>query len=179
VSVGSLVAPSVVITTLDDTDTIKLDFDVPETALSQVQEGLPITAHSAAWPESTFTGTVASVDTRVDPVSRTLTVRALVPNPKQLLRPGMFLTVDVVREEVTALMIPEQAIVPEQSRQFVLVVGDDGVVQRREVQVGRRRPGQVEITSGLFEGERVVAEGTQKARPGEKVQVVGQIEVTP
>jgi membrane fusion protein (multidrug efflux system) len=179
VSMGSLVAPSVVITTLDDTDTIKLDFDVPETALSRVQEGLPVTAHSAAWPDSDFAGTVASVDTRVDPVSRTVTVRALVPNRHDLLRPGMFLTVDLVREEVTALMIPEQAIVPEQSRQFVLVVGDDGIVERREVELGRRRPGQVEVTRGLAEGERVVAEGTQKARPGGAVQIVGQIEVTP
>ena len=81
--------------------------------------------------------------------------------------------------QVTALMIPEQAIVPEQSRQFVLVVDGDGVVERREVEVGRRRPGQVEITRGLSEGERVVAEGTQKARPGEAVKIVGQIEVAP
>jgi membrane fusion protein (multidrug efflux system) len=179
VSIGSLVGPSVVITTLDDTDTIKLDFDVPETALSRVQAGLPVTAHSAAWPDSTFAGTIASVDTRVDPVSRTVTVRALVPNRDQLLRPGMFLTVDVVREEVTALVIPEQAIVPEQSRQFVFVVGDDNVVEQREVQVGRRRPGQVEITNGLSEGEVVVAEGTQKARPGGAVRVVERMEVAP
>jgi membrane fusion protein (multidrug efflux system) len=179
VSVGSLVAPSVIITTLDDTDPIKLDFEVPETALSRVEEGLPVNAHSAAWPESTFTGAVASIDTRVDPISRTVTVRALIPNRRQLLRPGMFLTVDVVRDEVTALVIPEQSIIPEQSRQFVMVVDDGGVVHRREVELGRRRPGQVEITRGLSEGERVVAEGTQKARPGDTVRIVGQIEVTP
>ncbi|MDH3199019.1 MAG: efflux RND transporter periplasmic adaptor subunit, partial [Candidatus Krumholzibacteria bacterium] len=93
VSVGSLVGPSTVITTLDDTDTIKLDFDVPETALSHVAVGLPVVSRSAAWPETPFTGTVASIDTRVDPVTRTITVRALVPNPQRLLRPGMFLTV--------------------------------------------------------------------------------------
>jgi membrane fusion protein (multidrug efflux system) len=179
VSVGSLVAPSVVITTLDDTDPIKLDFDVPETAISLVRDGLPVAAHSAAWPESTFTGTVASIDTRVDPLSRTVTVRALIPNPLQLLRPGMFLTVDVVRDDVTALMIPEQAIIPEQSRQFVMVVDDNGVVERREVEVGRRRPGHVEITSGLSEGEKVVSEGTQKVRPGDTARIVGHIEVTP
>jgi membrane fusion protein (multidrug efflux system) len=179
VSVGSLVAPSVIITTLDDTDPIKLDFDVPETAISLVREGLPVAAHSAAWPESTFTGTVASIDTRVDPLSRTVTVRALIPNRLQLLRPGMFLTVDVTRDEVTALLIPEQAIIPEQSRQFVMVVDDNGMVERREVEVGRRRPGQVEITSGLSEGEKVVAEGTQKVRPGDAVRIVGHIEVTP
>ena len=179
ISLGSLVGPSTVITTLDDTDTIKLDFDVPETALARVGTGLPVIARSAAWPESTFAGRVQSVDTRIDPVSRTVTVRARVPNPHDLLRPGMFLTVNLLRENIAALMIPEQAIVPEQSRQFVLVVGDGGIVEKREVQIGRRRPGQVEILAGLVEGELVVAEGTQKARPGSPVTVTGRMEVTP
>jgi membrane fusion protein (multidrug efflux system) len=177
VSLGSLVGPSTVITTLDDTDTIKLDFDVPETALSRLASGLPVVARSAAWPESTFVGKVLSVDTRVDPVSRTVTVRALVPNPHGLLRPGMFLTVNLLRENITALMIPEQAIVPEQSRQFVLVVGGEGIVTKREVQVGRRRPGQVEILQGLSQGDVVVAEGTQKARHGSPVTIAGRMEV--
>lgn len=179
VSLGSLVGPSTVITTLDDTDTIKLDFDVPETALARVGSGLPVVARSAAWPESTFVGKVQSVDTRIDPVSRTVTVRALVPNPHDLLRPGMFLTVNLLRENIVALMIPEQAIVPEQSRQYVLVVNGDGIIDKREVQLGRRRPGQVEVLKGLAEGDLVVAEGTQKATPGAPVTVIGRMEVTP
>jgi membrane fusion protein (multidrug efflux system) len=179
VSLGSLVAPSVVITTLDDTDIIKLDFDVPETALAHLDTGLPVVARSAAWPDVTFEGEVASIDTRVDQVSRTVTVRALLPNPQHLLRPGMFLTVELLRRDVTALMIPEQAIVPEQSRQFVFVVSDDGAVSLREVRVGRRRPGQVELVDGVEEGELVVAEGTQKVRSGSRVKVMREIEVTP
>ena len=178
ISLGALVGPSTVITTLDDTDPIKLDFDVPETALSRVAVGLPVVAHSAAWPDSSFRGKVSSVDTRVDRISRTVTVRALVPNPRGLLLPGMFLTVDLLREDVTALMIPEQAVVPEQSRQFVLVVGAGNLIEKREVALGRRRPGQVEILRGLDEGELVVAEGTQKARPGQPVTVAGRLEVT-
>ena len=179
ISLGTLVGPGNVITTLDDTDPVKLDFDVPETALSRLAVGLPVVARSAAWPDSVFRGTVATVDTRVDPVSRSVTVRALVPNPQGLLRPGMFLTVDLLRHDVVALMIPEQAMVPEQSRQFVLVVGDDGLVAKRQVELGRRRPGQVEIVRGLEAGELVVVEGTQKARPGEPVNVVQRLEVTP
>lgn len=178
VSLGSLVTPETVITTLDDTDPIKLDFDVPETAFAQLAEGLPVTARSAAWPDLVFRGEVASIDTRIDPVSRTVTVRALVPNEEGRLRPGMFLTVTVLREEVSALLIPEQAIVPEQSRQFVLVVGEDALVERRQVRTGRRRPGQVEVVSGLTEGEIVIAEGTQKARPGSRVEEVGRISLT-
>jgi len=179
VSLGSLVNPSTVITTLDDTDPIKLDFDVPETALGLLAEGLPVEAVSAAWPDTVFEGTVASIDTRVDPVSRTVTVRALVPNRGRLLRPGMFLTVRLLRRDVTALMIPEQALIPEQSRQFVLVVGEDGIVEKREVRAGRRRPGAVEILSGLDGGEVVVVEGTQKARAGDAVEIQDRIEVDP
>jgi membrane fusion protein (multidrug efflux system) len=177
VSLGSLVGPATVITTLDDTRTIKLDFDVPETALSHLATGLKVVAHSAAWPDVSFEGTVESIDTRVDPISRTLTVRALVPNAEYLLRPGMFLRVELLRHDVTALMVPEQAIVPEQSRQFVFVVGEGGMVAKRQVRIGRRRPGQVEVVDGVAAGEDVVVEGTQKAQDGARVQIIRRMEV--
>jgi membrane fusion protein (multidrug efflux system) len=172
VSIGSLVGPATVITTLDDTSSIKLDFDVPEVLLARLQLGLTVSAHSAAWPDLKFTGEVIAIDTRVDPVSRTVTLRALLPNPDAKLRPGMFLTVTVLKEDVKALMIPEQAIVPERSNQYVFVVGADRVVERRLVQSGRRRPGEVEILEGLEPGERVVTEGTQKVRPGQQVEIL-------
>lgn len=172
VSLGSIVSPSTVITTLDDTTNIKLDFDVPEVFLSRLQTGLTVAARSAAWPDMAFTGQVTSVDTRVDPVSRTVTVRALLPNADGKLRPGMFLTVTLLKDDVQALMIPEQAIVPERSKQFVFVVGEGNVVERREVRTGRRRPGEVEISDGLLDGELVITEGGQKVRPGSVVTLV-------
>jgi len=172
VSVGSVVGPGTVITTLDDTSSIKLDFDVPEVFLARLQRGLTVSAHSAAWPDLVFSGEVIAIDTRVDPVSRTVTVRALLPNPEARLRPGMFLTVTVLKEDVEALMIPEQAIVPERSNQFVFVVGADNVVERRLVKSGRRRPGEIEILEGLAAGERVITEGTQKVRPGQQVEIL-------
>jgi membrane fusion protein (multidrug efflux system) len=172
ISAGSLVTPATVITTLDDTTSIKLDFDIPEVYLSQIQEGLPVTARSVAWQDVEFTGTVASIDSRVDPVSRTITVRSIIPNPEGRLRAGMFLTVTLLKQDMVALMIPEQALMPERSTQAVLVVGEGDVVERRIVETGRRRPGEVEILEGLNEGERVIIEGTQKARPGQKVSII-------
>ncbi len=172
VSLGSYVTPDDVITTLDDTDPIKLDFAVPEAVLAQLAPGLPIAAKSAAWPGVDFTGRVESIDTRVDPVSRTLTVRALLPNTETRLRPGMFLTVTLLRENVRALVVPETAIVPERSRVFVFVVGADDTIERREVRIGRRSPGLVEVMGGLSAGEVVVVEGTQKAIPGRAVRVI-------
>lgn len=177
VSPGSLVGPDTVITTLDDTDTIKLDFAVPEAALARLEAGLAVQARSVAWPEEVFTGLVRSIDTRIDPVSRTVTVRAAIPNPDGKLRPGMFLTVTLLKSEVRALLIPEQAIVPEQSRQFVFVVDASDTVEKREIRTGRRRPGEIEVLDGLSAGERVIAEGTQKARPGSRVRVLDSVAI--
>jgi membrane fusion protein (multidrug efflux system) len=179
VSLGSYVTPDSVITTLDDTDTIKLDFAVPETVLAQLERGLPMIASSAAWPEVRFEGRVSAIDTRVDPISRTLTVRALLPNGTGRLRPGMFLTVTLMRADVSALVVSESAIVPDRSRQFVLVVGEDDVIERREVRLGRRRPGFVAIVEGLKAGELVVVEGAQKALPGRPVRILSGVPAEP
>jgi membrane fusion protein (multidrug efflux system) len=175
VSLGSIVSPSTVITTLDDTSKIKLDFDVPEVFLARLEKGLKVTARSAAWPDLEFSGQVTSIDTRVDPISRTITVRALLPNDDARLRSGMFLTVSLLKVDVEALMIPEQAIVPERSKQFVYIVGEQDIVQRVEVRTGRRRPGQVEIVEGLSPGALVIVEGTQKARPGLPVRIAERL----
>jgi membrane fusion protein (multidrug efflux system) len=173
VSIGAIVNTDTVITTLDDTSRIKLDFEVPEVFIARLQPGLAISAHSAAWPDQKFHGEVTSVDTRVDPVTRTISVRALIPNDEGHLRPGMFLTVSVMREDVSALMVPEESIVPERSKQFVFVVDQNSVVSLREVETGRRRPGEVEILAGLQDGEIVITQGTQKVRAGQVVEILG------
>ena len=168
VSVGALVSPGTVITTLDDTRTMKLDFDVPETFLAILKPGLVVAASSIAYPGVSFGGTVESVDSRVDPVARSIKVRARVPNPQGQLRPGMFLTVEVSRDPLPGLVVPEAAVVPERGHVYAFVVAH-GKVLRREVAIGRRSPGEVEITSGLAAGERVVVEGTQMIRDGSAV----------
>jgi membrane fusion protein (multidrug efflux system) len=171
VSVGSLVSPGTTITTLDDITVIKVDFSVPENVLAGLREGLKVTAIAAAFPTREFSGTVTGVDSRVDQVSRSVTVRANIPNPDLALKPGMFLNVTLARDEHDALLVPEAALVPEQSRQFLFVV-EDGRAIRREVRIGRRQPGRVEVVAGLKAGEEVIVEGTQKVREGGAVRVV-------
>jgi membrane fusion protein (multidrug efflux system) len=165
VSVGSLVAPGTVITTLDDASLIKLDFTVPETYLYVLQKQLPVQAATAGLPGREFSGKVTQIDSRVDPVSRSIAVRAELPNPKGELRPGMFMTVKLQGEVTPALLVPEGAIVPEQGRTFVFAV-ENGEATRREVKLGKRRPGVVEVIEGLKEHQRVVVEGTQNLRDG-------------
>lgn len=169
VSIGGLVSPGDVITTLDDTSIIKLDFTVPETYFFLLRKDLPVTATSAGLPNRTFEGKVTNLDSRIDPVTRSVTVRAEIPNRDGVLRPGMFMTVSLRGDVVPTLMIPEAAIIPEQGRTFVFVV-ENNVAARREVRIGRRRPGEVEIVAGLKEGERVVVDGTQNVRDGSVVR---------
>lgn len=178
VSVGTLVSPGDMITTLDDTNVMKLDFDVPEIHLAVLEQGLAVSALSAAWPDRRFEGRVRTVDSRVDPVSRSVTVRAELDNADGLLKPGMFMTVRLQREAAPALVVPEAAIVPERGKVYVFVV-DDGRVIRREVATGRREPGRVELLAGAVAGERVIVEGTQKVRDGSIVTEAGSGPVRP
>lgn len=169
VSVGSLVNPGTVITTLDDTSIINLEFTIPETFLHVLERGLPVTASTVGLPGREFTGEISNLDSRVDPVTRSILVRAEIPNKEGLLRPGMFMTVSLQGRVEPSLVVPESAIVPEQGRTFVFVVRD-GLVERREVRLGKRRPGEVELVEGLQEHERVVVEGTQNVRHGSRVR---------
>ena len=165
VSVGTLISPGTVITTLDDISVIKVDFAVPENDLASLRDGLAVVAQTAAFPERRFAGRVLSVDSRVDPTTRSVAVRAELPNSGGLLKPGMFLTVELLRDQRSAVVIPEEALVPEQNKQFVFVVSG-GKSLKREVRIGARRPGSVEIVTGLAAGERVIVEGTVKVRDG-------------
>jgi membrane fusion protein (multidrug efflux system) len=169
VSVGSFVSPGTVITTLDDTSVIKLDFTVPETYLFVLRRGLPVTAAATGLPDRSFTGVVTNMDSRVDPVTRSVTVRAELPNADGVLRQGMFMTVALQGEVEPTLLVPEEALVPERGHSYVFVVSDN-MVERREVRTGKRRPGYVEIVSGVAEHERVVVDGTQSVRDGSVVQ---------
>jgi len=171
VSVGALVEPGDVITTLDDDTVMKLDFSVPGVYLGMLQPGLPVKATTRVWQGRLFEGQVKSLGSRVDPVTRTIIVRALLPNTDHALRPGMLMQVELLTRQREAVVIPEECLVPQGDRQFVLVVAADNRVERREVSIGTRRPGVVEIVAGLAVGERVITDGTLKARAGSEVSI--------
>jgi membrane fusion protein, multidrug efflux system len=171
VSVGSLVAPGTLITTLDDASVIKLEFSLPEAQLFLVEKSAPVVATTVGLPGREFAGAVTAVDSRIDPVSRSVLVRAEIANRDAVLRPGMFMAVRLKGRVAPAVLVPEAALVPEQGRMFVFVVDGEKAV-RKEVRIGRRTPGSVEITEGLAGGESVIVEGTQNVRDGGDVAVV-------
>lgn len=175
VSPGTLVSPGTVITTLDATETMKLDFAVPAIHLGALSDGQTVQARSPALPERTFSGKVVSVDSRVNPVDRSIMVRAEVPNRDGLIKHGMLLHVSLVFASRQALIVPESALVPIRDRHHVYVVEDGQPVRAhlREVQIGVRRPGSVEIISGLEAGQRVVSRGTHTINPNSVLKIVG------
>ncbi len=172
VSPGTLLKPGDPITTLDDIDVIKLDFTVPEGFLSALRTGLAVRAASVAYPGEWFTGTVTGVDTRINPRTRAVTVRAELPNPGHRLRPGMLLSVGLETRRTLSPAVPEEALVSLGEQQFVVLVDEEDRAQRVEVAIGRRVPGLVEILSGVSAGDRVIVEGIDLARPGGLVRLV-------
>jgi membrane fusion protein, multidrug efflux system len=179
VSKGALVSPGQAITTLDALDPVKVDFTVPETFLGDLTQGLEISAHSEAYPEMKFAGKVSQVDTRVNPVTRSITVRALIPNPDKILRPGMLLTTYLQKNPRESVAVPERCLVSVQSNHYVYkIVSKEGstVAERAPVEIGARFPGILEIISGIAVGDQVVTDGLLGLKQGDAVKVIGNFE---
>jgi membrane fusion protein, multidrug efflux system len=169
VSPGTLLSPNTAITSIDDISVIKLDFTIPETFLGTMSPGARIVAKSVSFPGRDFEGTVRTVGSRVDPVTRAVTIRAHIDNKDRALRPGMLLTVEVVTAERTALVVPEGSVFQVQNRAYVYQVDGD-TVHQQQIEVGGRRFGVVEVLSGLQEGDLIVTEGIVKLREGARVR---------
>ncbi|WP_447978644.1 efflux RND transporter periplasmic adaptor subunit [Candidatus Nitrospira bockiana] len=178
VSPGDYVQPGRDIVNLEDLTTVKIDFMVPETYFSRLSVGQQVRVHVDAFAGTAFTGEVYSIDPRVDELSRTVRVRARIPNPGVKLRPGMFANVSLVLGRTEdALLIPEEAVVPQQDNASVFRV-EEGVARLTEVKLGARERGLVQVVEGLKASDTVVRAGHQKIRDGLPVQPVerGQVE---
>ncbi|WP_377810886.1 efflux RND transporter periplasmic adaptor subunit [Azospirillum sp. A29] len=171
-SVGDFVQAGKDIVNLEDIDTLKLDFRVPEMFLPAVKVGQTVKVAVDAFGGRSFDGTVYAIDPLVDVNGRALAIRARVPNPDGSLRPGLFARVSLTLTTVPdAVLIPEQAIVAFGKDQFVFKVVDGKVVQTRVV-LGERRNAEVEIAKGLAPGDMVVTAGQLKIRDGVPVTVL-------
>lgn len=168
---GQVITRNTLLTTLVDLDTVKVEMNVPERYLGQVQPGQRIRFKVDAFPSDTFEGEVFFVAPQLDAGTRTALVKARVPNPDGRLRGGMFAKLDLsVRHRERALVIPEPALLANGDQFSVFVVTPQTNVVPRPVRVGLRLSGRAEIVSGLTNGEVVVVEGHQKLFPGASVR---------
>ncbi len=171
ISPGTLVEPGDLITTLDDDTVMKLDFAVPSVFLTALEPGLGIEAKARAYGDRGFEGQIHSIDSRVDPVTRSIQVRALIPNPDRTLKPGVLMQVELLRNPREALVVPESALLHQGQDHFVIMVGSGEIAERRQVRIGARRPGEVEVVDGLAADDRVITHGNDKVRPGQQVAI--------
>lgn len=173
ISVGALVSPGTVIASLDKIDVVKIDFSVPETYLGSVKPGTAITASAETLKDRRFEGKLAHLDSRLDPVTRSVAARAEVSNADLALKPGMLVMVTLKVEPHPSLAVPERSLVPIGAKAYVFTI-TEGKAKRLEVKTGLRKPGVVEIRSGLQEGQIIIADGLVGMQDGAAVKVTGE-----
>lgn len=166
ISPGDYVQPGQDLVNLEDVMTLKIDFKIPETFLTRLSIGQRIEIITDADPTHPCTGEIYVLDPRVDSSSRAVRVRARVPNTGGKLRPGLFANVNLILSEQTdALLVPEEAVIPQRDRSFVYRV-EDATARWTEVALGMRQGGLVQVLQGLHEGDRIIRVGHHKVKDG-------------
>lgn len=171
-SPGAYVESGDALTTLDASAEMELTFAVPERFIGQLQQGQPVSGVTASWPDRIFKGVLAELDTRIDPLSRTLKVRALIDNSEGDLRPGQFMSVRLTLRQRQALVVPEQAVLLQGAERYLFVASADNTAERRSVELGSREPGKVEILSGVSADDRVVITAQDRLSSGDALQIL-------
>lgn len=172
VEIGQRVTTQTPVVPLDDRSTILVRFPVPERLAGRIARGDVLEARTAAWPGEVFSATVAEIDSRIDPTSRALAVRAAIDNAEDRLRPGMSFTVTLAFPGAARVAAPAQALQWDREGAFVWRVSDGAVSQVR-VSVAGRSDGEVLLEGSLAPGDTVVLEGVQRLRDGAAVEVAG------
>lgn len=156
--------------TIIDADPVEVEFMVPEEHLARLAVGQDVSVRVPSYPEERFTGKVTYIEPEVLQETRSVRLKATIPNPDERLRPGQFATVRaVLAVHANAVLVPEEAIVPEGAATWVYVV-QDGHALRRKVELGQRRLGQAEVTTGLTGTETVVVSGHVRLRDGSAIR---------
>lgn len=171
-SEGGYISPATIITTLQDNSRMKVDFTIPEKYAGDIKVGDRITFRIQTRREQ-FEGRIYSLDARLDQTTRTLRVRALAPNPKGLLLPGSFATIEVRLNERETLTIPAFALIPELKGHRVFLY-KGGVAESRPVEIGIRTDQRVEIVAGLEDGDTLITSAILQLRPGMPVHPADQ-----
>lgn len=170
---GQIVDPATKIATLDDLSVIEVDFSVPEILLPRLKMEQRLEITTAAWPGRVFTGKISRIDTRVDAATRSVGLRAEIPNDDRALAGGMFLQVMLVLDERQGPSIPEQILTVDGDRKLVLIA-KDGKAQEVEVKTGQQLDGQVEIVSGLEPGAQLIVTNLHRVAPDMEIKATVQ-----
>lgn len=167
--VGQQVDPSTMIATLDDLSVIEVDFSVSELVLPRLKIGQGVDVSSPSWPDRVFSGQISQIDSRIESTTRSIALRADIPNEDGALTGGMFLEVELVLAEHEQIAVPEKLLIFEGEKVFVMLARD-GVVEKTEIQTGLQSDGLVEVVAGLQDDARVISTNLHRITPGLKIQ---------
>ena len=172
ISESSLGSENTIILTLDDSKKILCDLKIPEVYVAILKKGLKLRATFSAYKDKTYDGKIESVASRVDAQTRSILARAIINNENTEIIPGSLLEIEILYNEKDALSIPDTSIMYEGRKKFIYKIIENNMIKKTEVKTGIRDKGNLEVLSGLNEGDQVIAEGLTKVRPGMKVKPI-------
>ncbi len=159
-----------IIVTLDDSSEIYVDLKVPENFATVIKKDLSVIAKFSGIKDKIYKGKIDGVASRINAETRSILTRVKIDNPDYELIPGSLLEITLSTNKRDSLSIPDTSIILEGNKAYVYKVSKDNIANRSEIQIGLRNDGKVEVTSGLNEGDIIVAEGLKKVRPNGKIK---------
>ena len=174
ISGSSLGSENTIILTLDDSRKILCDLKIPEAYAAILKKNLKLEAKFSAYKNKTYEGRIESIASRVDPQTRSILARAKINNENAEIIPGSLLEIEIFYNDKDSLGVPDTSIMYEGSKKFVYKILEENIIKKIEVETGVRNKGNLEILSGLNEGDKIIAEGLTKVRPGMKVKPINK-----
>jgi len=172
ISESSLGSENTIILTLDDSRKVLCDLKIPEVYAAILKRDLEVNAKFSPYKDKIYKGKIQSVASRVDAQTRSILARAKIDNENSEIIPGSLLEIEIFYNNKDALGVPDTSVMYEGSKKFVYKIIENNIINKTEVEIGIRKLGNVEILSGLNEGDRIVAEGLTKVKPGMKVKPI-------
>ena len=172
ISGSSLGSVNTIMLTLDDTKRILCDLSIPEKFSSVLKKDLRVKAKFSAYRNKTYEGKIESVASRIDAQTRSILARAKINNENLEILPGSLLEIELLYLEKDNLGIPDTALLMEGNKTFVYKIIENNMTKKIEIKTGVRDKGNLEIVSGLSQGDKIVAEGLTKVRPNMKIKPI-------
>jgi membrane fusion protein (multidrug efflux system) len=172
ISDSSLGSENTIILTLDDSKKVLCDLKIPEVYAAVLKKDLKLRAKFSAYKDKTYEGIIQSVASRVDAQTRSILARAQIKNENSEIIPGSLLEVEILYNEKNALSAPDTSVMYEGNKKFIYKIVENNMLKKIEVKTGVREQGNIEILSGLIAGDKIIAEGLTKVRPGMKVKPI-------
>jgi membrane fusion protein, multidrug efflux system len=172
ISGSSLGSENTIILTLDDFRKIYCDLKIPEVYAAVLKKDLKLRAKFSAYKNKIYEGIIQSVASRVDAQTRSILARAQVKNENSEIIPGSLLEIEILYNSKNALSVPDTSVMYEGSKKFIYKIIESNVLKKVEIKTGVRNQGNLEVLDGLVEGDKIIAEGLTKVRPGMKVKPI-------